>query len=385
MATRRPTDRADEENESTAFDLGRNLVSATRKPVAPAPRRTSVQSAEPAPRAPAPPGPAPMHPSDAADPEDTDYIAVRPSSAKPASGAPSHGSPPQGANGEEDTEFLVERPTGQTLSLKAMSQAQGSPEREMRGLAPSKRVVALGEERSGPRAPAPASAEPPRAPPPRGAHRPVSAEDEDDVTEPPQRAPVIRGSAKSAQQPEDNTDPPVSMPRVTRFFVAATASKKPKDFDVVSQTDPGDDADSEPDSAAPSGAPAVPQTQHRPLPARADMSAAPLRPVTIVASPNPFKREPSLTRSSGPITAPHTLDGDSAPADGLLVVEVPAGAVVFVNGEERGAGPQVRVEGLHRYQRHSIKVRAPGHLRWSGSVSLEGRNAAKVRPSLKKK
>jgi hypothetical protein len=74
-------------------------------------------------------------------------------------------------------------------------------------------------------------------------------------------------------------------------------------------------------------------------------------------------------------------EGDN---DGLLVIEAPADAQVFVNGIERGRGV-VRVTDLDCEGRHAVRVVAPGHVPWSGSVSLEGKKAAKVRPTLKKK
>lgn len=67
---------------------------------------------------------------------------------------------------------------------------------------------------------------------------------------------------------------------------------------------------------------------------------------------------------------------------GLLVVEAPTDAAVFVNGIERGRG-LVRVDGLDVHARHTVRIVAAGHQPWSGTVSLEGRTAAKVRPTLK--
>jgi hypothetical protein len=77
--------------------------------------------------------------------------------------------------------------------------------------------------------------------------------------------------------------------------------------------------------------------------------------------------------------AARTLD---EPADGVLVVEAPADASVTVNGVERGRGV-VRVLELDRHARHAVRIHCPGHVPWSGSVSLEGRPAAKIKPSLK--
>jgi hypothetical protein len=70
------------------------------------------------------------------------------------------------------------------------------------------------------------------------------------------------------------------------------------------------------------------------------------------------------------------------PADGVLVVEAPPDASVTVNGVERGRGV-VRVLELDRFARHAVRIHCPGHVPWSGSVSLEGRPAAKIKPSLR--
>ncbi len=62
---------------------------------------------------------------------------------------------------------------------------------------------------------------------------------------------------------------------------------------------------------------------------------------------------------------------------------MPAGAVVFVNGVERGRGPSLRVRELDRYAKHAVRVHADGFVPWKGTVSLDGRVAAKVRPNLR--
>jgi PAS domain S-box-containing protein len=63
-------------------------------------------------------------------------------------------------------------------------------------------------------------------------------------------------------------------------------------------------------------------------------------------------------------------------------VDAPADAVVIVNGVERGRG-HVRVTDLDRSARHAVRIHCPGHHAWSGSVSLDGKPAAKIRPTLK--
>ncbi len=79
---------------------------------------------------------------------------------------------------------------------------------------------------------------------------------------------------------------------------------------------------------------------------------------------------------AGPVAAPDSR------ADGTLVVEAPPEAVVVVNGIERGRG-HVRVAALDRHARHVVRIQRPGFHTWSGSVSLDGKVAARIRPTLK--
>lgn len=69
---------------------------------------------------------------------------------------------------------------------------------------------------------------------------------------------------------------------------------------------------------------------------------------------------------------------------GTLVIEVPAEAVVFVDGAERARGA-VRLEGVDRYARFAVRVHCPGFEPWSGLVSLNGKSAAKVKPTLRRR
>ena len=87
-------------------------------------------------------------------------------------------------------------------------------------------------------------------------------------------------------------------------------------------------------------------------------------------------------RRAGPAKAA-SPDADST--TGTLIVEVPQGAVVFLDGVERGVGPSLKVPGIDRYAKHAVRIHAAGYAPWSGSVCLEGRTAAKIRPSLKAK
>lgn len=66
---------------------------------------------------------------------------------------------------------------------------------------------------------------------------------------------------------------------------------------------------------------------------------------------------------------------------GVLVVEARAGATVFLDGIWRGVGRVVITE-LDRFSSYSVRVHCPGFAPWSGSVSLGGEVAARVRPTL---
>jgi hypothetical protein len=92
---------------------------------------------------------------------------------------------------------------------------------------------------------------------------------------------------------------------------------------------------------------------------------------------------------------PHTAEGDPVlprpraarqavepdAFDGVLVVDAPADATVTVNGIDRGRGT-VRVGDLDRVARHAVRIHCPGFAPWSGSVTLQGKAAAKIRPAL---
>ncbi len=82
---------------------------------------------------------------------------------------------------------------------------------------------------------------------------------------------------------------------------------------------------------------------------------------------------PILRRSKAPPEVPH---------DGVLVVDAPPEATVTVNGVERGRGT-VKVSDLDREARHAVRIQCPGFAPWKGSVSLQGKTVAKIRPTLK--
>jgi len=94
--------------------------------------------------------------------------------------------------------------------------------------------------------------------------------------------------------------------------------------------------------------------------------------------PNTAEGEPAQPRARPP--RPAALA--EVAHDGVLVVDAPADATVTVNGVERGRGT-VRVGDLDRDARHAVRIHCPGFAPWSGSVTLQGKPAAKIRPALK--
>ena len=62
---------------------------------------------------------------------------------------------------------------------------------------------------------------------------------------------------------------------------------------------------------------------------------------------------------------------------GLLVIEAPADATVYVDGEERGFGT-VEIKNVDRHRRLAVRVHRPGCRPWSRAVSLGGRDEIRV-------
>ncbi len=113
-----------------------------------------------------------------------------------------------------------------------------------------------------------------------------------------------------------------------------------------------------------------------------DASVSELRDDEPLAAPPPALEEAAQAVHAG--TDPERDVFASAPgaeAGGLLVVDAPAGAVVHVDGENRGSG-RLTVEGVPRTGSIRIRVTLGGHRPWVAEVSLEGQPAAKVTPRL---
>lgn len=266
-----------------------------------------------------------------------------------------HGSSEEQA---EDTEFLS-RPS--ELSSSELSSEEDS------------RTTALPRRTSSARPQAP-------LPPPVPAPLPAAS------ALPRAPRPLPGGSEATAAHAHPGSSGPTA-PRITRIFMspeAQAAQRRPtpeelrqhaQDFDDE-MTAPSDPARHEPE-APPKAPPPRAPTVVAAMPEDADQTDPPEQP----------QRRPR-TKTARTSTSQSTTGGEAAtleaePADGTLIVDVPAGAVVFVNGVERGRGPSLRVRELDRYAKHAVRVHAEGFSPWKGSVSLDGRVAAKVRPNLR--
>jgi hypothetical protein len=131
------------------------------------------------------------------------------------------------------------------------------------------------------------------------------------------------------------------------------------------------------------GAPTTLGAQERTSPDRAAVERMAL-PITdrIPLGNGGGDSEASTTGELDVVAGRRAASSVEALHDGTLVVEAPADATVIVNGIERGRG-LVRVADLDRSARHAVRILCPGHQTWSGSVSLDGKPAAKIRPTLK--
>lgn len=270
---------------------------------------------------------------------------------------PLHGS---SEDSEENTEFLA-RPSSLSSSLPSLdedSRTAAVP----RKVAEAARPAPPLPPPMPPPLPAPAPAALPRAP------RPLPGRDE--VT--------------AAHQGGGSAGP--TAPRITRIFQspeAQAALRRPTPEELRKHVEDFDDeltAPTDPATREPEAPPKAP-------PPRAPTIVAAMPDADQTDPPELETRRPrtktSRTARSASTTGGDTQTLEAEPADGTLIVDVPAGAVVFVNGVERGRGPSLRVRELDRYAKHAVRVHAEGFTPWKGSVSLDGRVAAKVRPNLR--
>lgn len=283
--------------------------------------------------------------------------------------------PPAIADDDEDaTEFLSRRPPSQ-----AQSRPLPSPEPALRARG---RAVPINTGEI----PAPTvTTDLSTSPSSSSSGRPARESTEPLVTlkEParaPRPLPDATGSTTAAQRQHPPIDdvsttgshPTASVPRITRIHVVGTPD------DTESTMPPGGTDAKRAAQAAQQVQATLQRERERERDARA-------RSATITHNLNDETQAPDSDATQAPHSAPDSPKKDAvveAAHDGVLVVEAPADAVVVVNGVERGKGV-VRVTDLDRNAKHAVRIHAPGHQPWSGSVTLEGKSAAKIRPTLK--
>jgi hypothetical protein len=215
-----------------------------------------------------------------------------------------------------------------------------------------------------------------QAPAPQVGSRDASDADVE-ATEFLQRQPVARLRAQGRAVPIEDGDPsdeapnkrsPAYMQEVVRSVRDERLPTQPLLLNPLAD----DDRTQEPSRR-------VVITAATPMPIGADSADEPsaTSPKAIAQSSMPRVTRIVLNRgdsSTGPQKVAHV--------DGVLVVDVPAEAQVWVNGIERGRGAQ-RITDLDRDAKHAVRVACSGFVPWNGVVSLEGKPAAKLKPQLK--
>lgn len=348
MASRRRGDDSEEE-EATAIDLRQS--SSAGPPGAP-PKSGSAPAKKPA--APIATARATVLVDDESDEDATEFLSMRPRGqpAAPSAGAAAGpvSSPP-------------------TSPPRSASSSPGEPSLRARG-----RAVPLGGDPPPP---------PPPAPPP-----PSAARTQRDSTEPfvdvenLPRAPRPLPQRHSANEESTTGSHPstASVPRITRIHVVSETESEPPMISISDADD--DDATQPPGSFEAARLAAVVKELQKPAPppdARIRRQSTVVQPVDDDTQAPEGEGDPSITSE---VVARPKPPGAAEAGDGILVVEAPADASIVVNGVDRGRGV-VRVSGLDRHTRHAVRIHCPGHLPWSGSVTLEGKPAAKIRPTLK--
>ncbi len=339
MATRRVDD--SDEGEATALDLRPSSRSARvpadgpSQPRAPAPPKSPT---------PAPASRRPILADSSEDDEDaTEFLSVRPPSRGPA----------------------------RLPSTEAVPRAQG-------------RAVPI-EASSPPPAP-PGQAAPPSPLPLPPSPSPLPAAIASPL--PPSATDTIRPLPHRTIASDASATGTASVPRVTRIHIVARQSTTNGDQDEV----PESTADIDPETTIP------PQVLVKAPPPRVPTKVESRDDETQAGEDPDETQAPSQQAPPEPPAPPHrrlptSAEGDALPArrsparpsevhDGVLVVDAPPEATVTVNGIERGRGT-VRVGDLDREARHAVRIHCAGFAPWSGSVSLQGKPAAKIRPALK--
>ncbi len=361
MATRRTSDDDSEESEATALDL-RPSSSLSRSSSSVAPSKQISSSNKPAVvRARAP------LVDDSVDEEATEFLQARPPSARGASSpSPSSSSEP------------VLRATGRAVAIEGGTPPSGRDAPLSAPVIAPSSFAALPQAREA------------RPLPQRSAElTSTSTASKGTVSRP--RVTRIQMMNSTATGDDDSglherIDPDITAPPEQMLMAPRRPTRVDSMSDETEQFGDDDDGDPEatlaPDhlsdfnvdphktgddsSVGASDEVAADAHEPRPVPNTAEGDSVPSMP----ARPRELPRAPRPT-----------LEPDK-PHDGVLVIDAPADASVTVNGVERGKG-QVKVSELDRDARHAVRIHAPGFQPWSGSVTLQGKQAAKIRPTLK--
>ncbi len=200
-----------------------------------------------------------------------------------------------------------------------------------------------------------------------------TAGDEDDVTTPPDvvvmapKPPRVStkvdahgDETQALLDPDDTQAPSQQAPLPSQ----STSPEVQQISTVASGSDGTDPHAADIVDAAPRGLPNT--AEGEPIPARPKRTDRPDRP----------DRQDRAERAPRPPAEQHV------DLDGVLVIDAPPDATVTVNGVERGRG-MVKVTELDRNAKHAVRIHCSGFAPWSGSVTLQGKAAAKIRPTLK--
>jgi hypothetical protein len=121
-----------------------------------------------------------------------------------------------------------------------------------------------------------------------------------------------------------------------------------------------------------------------------DQRHPPIRPLSSL--PKADFEDPTTSTRSSPNVVRMTFQGQerSAPratppgtSVGTLLIDAPEDAVVHIDGTEHPPGP-VKLENVSRFTKFKVRVIREGHAPWSATLSLNGKRAARIRPTLVK-
>lgn len=353
MATRRRED--SDEGDATALDL-RASPRPTRQPErpTPSPRPRPAASAAGTTKSPDPP-------SNGVDSDDdndaTEFLAARPAAREPS----------RHTSGE-----AIPRAHGRAVSIE-----HGSSSSSAQVLAPLPAPIttlSLGQLAALDARPAMTTRHEPIRPLP---HRPIGGDVSSTGTASAPRVTRIQvasngdstthGDGSAAPESTGETTLPPRQP--VQAVAALSAARRVATH--VSSPDNADDTEASDGSEE--GLVAAPSPPPMPLPPPASSSSSSVNARGHRRVPPSAEGAPAIRRAAAPAQEPQ---------DGILVVDAPPEATVTVNGVERGRGT-IKVTDLDREARHAVRIQCHGFFPWKGSVSLQGKPAAKIRPALK--